>query len=96
MKKIEPHRNWGYQDALEGHLLVEGEVLHVKWPNGEVTTETISVEKGTYHYEDHGHPGTGPDDHAYIVHEVRGFKVNLYICGLRAARVSAPKGRQVR
>lgn len=94
MKKIEKYRNWGDQDMLDRHLLVEGEVLRVQWPNGECTIETIKVKKGTTHYSDHGHPGTGPDDRAYIDHEVRGFKVQLYLFGLHAERLKAPKGER--
>lgn len=81
MKHVIRASNWGYWDELDGEPLVDGERLAVRWPDGTLTAETCRVEKGVIHYSDHGHPGTGPDNKAFVVASFRGAEARIYLYG---------------
>lgn len=78
--------DWGYWDELDGRALEEGERLVVEWPDGSTTTEVCHVRKGVFNYNDHGHPGTGPDNVAFVNATVRGKVVEVPLTGMPAKR----------
>lgn len=81
MNKIEIYKNWCEIDQLNGINLEDGEVLKVKWPNGEITVETIILEKTSYQVSDHGHPWDVAVNRAYAQTECRGVKCLLRLSG---------------
>lgn len=89
MKPVEQVSNWGFWDVLDGKRLEEGERLRVRWPDGSETVETCRVQKAKFRYEDHGHPGEGPDDHAFVALSAHGAvgTVRLRQAGILCERV---------
>lgn len=79
MQPVTRTSNWGYWDELDGKALVDGERIVVQWPDGSLTAEECRVEKGVHYYRDHGHDGTGPDDKAFLVVNVRGVEARIYL-----------------
>lgn len=79
MEAIVQESNWGYWDTLSGRRVIDGEPMRVKWPNGQITEEVCHVDKRPFEYSDHGHRHNGPDDHAYVDHEVNGAKVRVWL-----------------
>lgn len=88
MNRIETYSNWCYLDRLDGKDLVDGEVLIVKWPDGQLQQTKIMVERKTQTYQDHGHNGEMPVSHAYVLAYHRGVQVRVPLVGLEAQRVS--------
>lgn len=103
-KQIRQISNWGYWERLggsgndfpgrskdEGEEIIDGSVMIVRWPDKTETKETVHYEKGTMTYHDHGHEGTGPDEHSYIDTKIRGMKIQVPLRGLYCKIVSVPK-----
>jgi hypothetical protein len=85
--KVERYSNWCSIDRLDGDDLQNGEMLKLVWPDGSISTETITVEKTTFEVYDHGHSYGAPQSHAFVQTEVHGQPVKLHIVGLFAKRV---------
>lgn len=50
----EPLGAGGYADARRAVVFAEGEAIHVRWPNGDETTERVSIRTTTQTVSDHG------------------------------------------
>lgn len=96
MKTIDAFENWGSTDSLDQWTLVDGEVLRIKWPDGSTTDERICVEVATFEYDDMGHRCTGTNHLAYVFAMHRGIASKIYLRGMPAERVHAPKGKRWR
>jgi hypothetical protein len=81
MKKVEIYSNWCYIDRLDEKPLKNGELLLVRWANGDETTETVVVKNHSYTISDMGSPWEVKVSEAYIENEVRGVK-----CLIRLAK----------
>ena len=87
MNKIERYSNWCYVDRLDGTDLVDGEILIVKWPDGQLQQVKIVVERKSQSYQDHGIRNEMPVSKAHILAYHRGVQVKVPLVGLEAQRV---------
>lgn len=85
MNPITMRSDWGYFDQLEGVDLVDGELLHIEWPDGSTSEHRIEVTDSGYESVKEGHI---PNKRACIIVEVRGIPARV---DLRAARVKAKR-----
>lgn len=93
MNKIERDRsrvcrNWCSIDRLDGNDLKDGDRLILKWPDGQMQSVVIIVERKSVMYPDHGGSFKVTESHAYVVAYHRGVRVQVPIVGLEAARDS--------
>jgi hypothetical protein len=78
-RPIEIDGNWCCIDQLDGKHLEDGQVLQLKWPNGDVTIETIHLHKDTVEYSDHGKPSDYPRHRAVVHISVHGLTALVFI-----------------
>lgn len=74
---------------LDGTALVDGEELILRWPDGTMTAEKITVHKGTHYVLEQGGPPSGtpiPESKAYVQRSNNGVWTDVPILGLEAAR----------
>jgi len=59
----------------------KGSQVNVKWPDGQVTTETVRLELSEQSWSDHNNRGSSDYYRPYFEVEVRGAKARMYFDG---------------
>lgn len=71
------YSNWCYMDALDEHILKDGEILEITWADGHVTQEKIVVEEKSEPYQDMGHTNYMSVTKAFVLVDTRGTKAKI-------------------
>lgn len=81
MNKVETYSNWCEIDRLDGIDLVDGEFVHVLWPDGTETKGRVIVAKSSYEISDMGHPWTVPASKSYLKVKINGQYTQIALAG---------------
>ena len=87
MNKIERYSNWCSVDRLDGINLRHGEILIIKWPDGQLQQIPIRVDVTTESVMEQGGPTQIEVRHASVLAYHRGVQVHVPLVGLEAQRV---------
>lgn len=74
---INVYENWCQYDQLGHRTLEGGEKVEVKWPDGSVTQQKVSVSRSAMKALDHGKETHIPISKAYILVEMNGAMLRV-------------------
>lgn len=87
MNAIERYSNWCSIDRLDGIDLKDGELLIIRWPDGQFGQVQLCVETGTFEIGEQGGDFQARRSHASVIAYHRGVQVRVPVVGLEAQRV---------
>lgn len=82
----EPFGTHSLQEQDQSMRLKNNDKVKVKWPDGKVTNEVVTVEDSYQEVHDHGHSDTVKGDRAFLKLKWRGKVVEVDCDGLRMKR----------
>lgn len=84
---VERLSNWGYWDQIGGKTIKPGKYM-IKWPDGNVSTEIVVIDRRPFSYGDMGQTYESEDCKAYAAIEYHGSVGRVYLQGLAIKKVN--------